>query len=100
MITANIEVNGKRYKLQHPGNREWIKLKKKFFQITEGGGVSVDLETFLDYCFEHVVFPEEGKKLNLDDVDLHELEEVWGVVLQRFCRGELDTGAKYKTKKR
>ena len=98
MIDTNtIEVNGKKYKLQHPGNREWIKLKKTFVTIQDGQA-NIDMEPLLDYCFEHVVFPEEGNKLDLDTVELTELEEVWSVVLPRFLRGDLTATEKFKTK--
>lgn len=99
MIVANIEIYGKKYKLQHPGNREWIKLKKSLVSLSEDKG-NIDMEPLLDYCFEHVVFPEVGEKLNLDTVDLIDLEEVWGLVLPRFLRGQLDPEYKYKNKKR
>ena len=29
-----VEVNGKHYKLQHPGNRAWLKLKQSLVNIT------------------------------------------------------------------
>lgn len=98
MITNTIEVNGKKYKLQHPGNREWIRLKKNFFTVGDNGRGSIDMETLFDYCFEHVVFPEQGQKLSIDTIDIKELEEVWGLVLPRFLRGELEAGAKFKSK--
>lgn len=84
-----IVVNGRAYNLQHPGNREWLNLKGTLYSIAKG---CMDVVPLLDYCFEHVVFPVEGKKLNLDDVDLTELEEVWTIVLPRFLRGELESG--------
>lgn len=100
MIVNTIEVNGKKYKLQHPGNREYIRLKREFFTFDGSGKGSINMETILDYCFEHVVFPEQGPKLSLESVDLGELEEVWSSILPRFLRGELEAGSKFKSKKR
>lgn len=101
--TVNIEVNGKKYKLQHPGVREWLKLKKDFFSVSGNAGGQIDMEVVLDYCFEHVVFPEQGPKLNLDSMNddsqkIREIEEVWGQVLLRFLRGESIDKTKYKVK--
>lgn len=89
MIVNRIVINGKVYKLQHPGNREWLKLKKTLLDVRTA---QVDMAPLLDYCFEHVVFPEQGDKLNLDTIDLQELEEVWAEILPSFLRGQLDTG--------
>jgi len=97
MKSVEIEVNKKKYKLQHPGNREWIKLKKDFFSVSGKGEAIIDMEKILDYCFEHVVFPEEGQKLSLDTVDLLELEGVWSNLLIRFLRGDTIDKKKYKT---
>lgn len=90
--TNRIVVNGKIYKMQHPGNREWMKIQ----------GTMVDPKTqtynmidIMDYCFEHVVIPEKGNKLDLDSVDTRELSEVWQVVCPLFLRGQLDTGYVY-----
>lgn len=100
MEKQQIEVNGKKYTLQHPGNREWIRIKTSFVKIQDTGSAVIDMEPLLDYSFEHVVFPEEGKQLSLDTVDLKELQEVWGVILPRFLGGNLETGYIYPSKKR
>ncbi len=92
MKSDRIAVNGKVYKLQHPGNREWIKLKGSLYS---GQKDSFNFETMLDYCFENVVFPESGSQLTLDTVDTVELEEVWAVILPMFLRGKLDAGYVY-----
>ncbi|TGK18040.1 hypothetical protein EHO61_11320 [Leptospira fluminis] len=102
-----ISVNGKQYVLQHPGTKEWIKLKSKMFRITDG---NMDLSVVLEYCFEHVVFPENGApKLSIDGPLgpegravllqrnelkqwIRELEEVWEIILPRFLRGDLEPG--------
>jgi len=82
-----IEVNEKKYTLQHPGNREWLKLKQEIIIVHASQTVSVDVVKMLDYCFEHVVFPDEGPKLDLDNIDIKEIEEVWSPVLQQFFKG-------------
>lgn len=89
LITATIEVNGNKYKLQHPGNREWIRLKKTLYSFANDG---VNMEPLLDYFFENCCFPEGCPKLTLDTVPLKELEEVWGNLALRFLRGELEPG--------
>ena len=40
-----VEVNGKHYKLQHPGNRAWLKLKQSLVNITTK---EFDFEKLLD----------------------------------------------------
>jgi hypothetical protein len=95
-IINTIEVNGKKYKLQHPGNREWMRVKKTMYNVT---GDSIDMEPLLDYFFEHCCFPEGGPKLTLDSVPTRELEEAWQSIALRFLRGELETGYKYPDKK-
>lgn len=97
MIQTNITLNGKKYKLQHPGNREWIKLKKTFFSFDENGKGSIDMEPLLDFSFEHVVFPEEGNKLDLDSIPFDDLE-AWESILPRFFRGNVKEGEKFKSK--
>ena len=88
--TETIEVNGSIYELQHPGNREWLKLKQEIFKVRSDGTVLLDMISMLDYCFEHVVFPADGPKLNIDTIDIEEVEEVWGPVLQQFLKGKLE----------
>ena len=93
MNVNDIVVNGKVYRLQHPGNREWIKLQSKLCMIKDGQTI-IDIEKMFDYCFEHVVYPNEGNKLNLDTLPLKELE-AWQIILPSFLRGELVTGYTY-----
>lgn len=91
-MKQEIEVNKKKYILQHPGNREWYKIKGKLYKLQSDG---FDMELILDYFFEHCVFPIESEKLTLDTADLIELEEVWGVIALPFLRGALETGYTY-----
>jgi len=86
--SETIEVNEKIYTLQHPGNREWLKLKKELIVVNGTGQITLDNLPMLDYCFEHVVFPDEGPKLSVDTIDLEELEEVWIKILPPFLRGQ------------
>jgi len=95
----HVVVNEKVYKLQHPGNRGWLQLQQSLIDVTPEGKSSIDIVKLMDYCFENIVFPEKGGKLNLDELPLSELE-VWQLLLPRFLRGELDSGYVYpETKK-
>ena len=85
-LKVNLRLNKKVYVLQHPGNREWVRLYSKLYNV---GTQSLNLEELFDYCFEHVVFPHDGPKLSLETVDIKELED-WGALLPSFLRGELD----------
>lgn len=79
-------VDGKTYKLQHPGNRVYLEWQKEFFSVTEG----VDLAKFLDKAFEYCVIPENhGFKPTVDTVKPKELG-VWSRVLRRFLDGDID----------
>jgi len=96
ILKANIEVNGKKYTLQHPGNREWIRLKKTLYKLSDD---SISMEEILDYFFENCLFPEQGEKITLDTVPLRELEEVWSIVAPKFLGGNLEAGYKYPATK-
>jgi len=91
MNIKRIVVNGKVYKLQHPGNRAWLEIKETMYKPQTD---TIKMIPFLDYCFEHVIFPEEGDKLNLDTCDPIDLE-VWQEILPRFFRGVLESGYIY-----
>jgi hypothetical protein len=83
ILIDHVEVNGKRYKLQHPGNREVLKLRSRCTDTRTG---STDLEKMMDYCFEHVVIPEgHGFKPTLDNLHPKEFEN-WLTILPRFLR--------------
>ncbi|HPA70771.1 MAG TPA: hypothetical protein PKY31_00790 [Spirochaetota bacterium] len=80
-------IDGKKYRLQHPGNRTYLAWQKEFFSVVEG----MDMALFLDKAFEHCVIPEgHDFKPTVDDVKPKELE-VWGRMLRRFLGGDLDT---------
>ena len=95
IIKTSIEVNGKKYTLQHPGNREWMKLKKTLFKLSSD---EIDMIPLLDYFFEFCLFPAEGAKPTLDSVPLKELEEVWSVIAPKFLGGSLESGYRYPNK--
>ena len=79
-------VDGKQYKLQHPGNRAKMEWDKKYFNFATG----IDMEGFLDAAFESVVIPEaHDKKPNIDSVTPWELE-AWQETLKRFLDGGLN----------
>jgi hypothetical protein len=91
-----IDVGGKNYKLQHPGNREWLRLQKKMFNSSTN---QIDLEAMLDYFFEHCCFPETGANLSIDTLSLDELQEVWAIVAPQFLAGKCEPGTRYFRKK-
>ena len=94
LLSEQIEVNGKLYKLQHPGNREWLRLKQSIFNVKEN---TINLEKLLDYAFEHVVFADgHNFKPTLDDISPEE-SEAWEVILPNYFRGKVDK--KWKPKK-
>ena len=100
-LDTEITVYDRKYKLQHPGTREWLKLKQKMRRIDASNkSVSVELDTVLvlDYFFEHCCFPEVGEKLSIDTVSPKDCEEVWEPVSLLFLRGELGNEFKFPEK--
>lgn len=80
-------VDGKNYKLQHPGNRVYLQWQNEFLSLTEG----MSQEKFFDLAFEHCVMPEGHEfKPDIDSVTPYELG-VWGKLLRRFLGGDLDS---------
>lgn len=83
-------VDGKTYRLQHPGNRTYLEWQKEFFTVTEG----MDVAKFLDKAFEYCVIPEGHTfRPTVDTVKPKELG-VWSRVLRRFLDGDLDAPAR------
>jgi hypothetical protein len=107
VIIKNVTVNGRKYKLQHPGARAWMTLKMSMFKPSTD---EIEMVPLLDYFFENCCFPEDGQKLSFDSFDeseekLQELSEVWGGLALRFLAGKLPDGTVYegnqdKSKKR
>lgn len=87
-IVEYINVNDRKYKLQHPGNREVLKLRGRCVNPVNG---FFDLEPLMDFCFEHVVIPDgHGFKPIIDNLHPKEFED-WIVILPRFLRrGDVD----------
>lgn len=78
-----IELNEKKYKLQHPGNREVLKLRAQCVNPKTG---LAELEPLMDFCFEHVVIPEgHSFKPTIDNIPPREFEQ-WTEILPRFLR--------------
>lgn len=83
-------VDGKNYRLQHPGNRTYLEWQKEFFTVTEG----MDVAKFLDKAFEYCVIPEGHTfRPTVDTVKPKELG-VWSRVLRRFLDGDLESPAR------
>lgn len=95
-IVNRVVINEKVYTLQHPGNREWLKLQSQMLDINTK---TLDMEKLIDYCFENVVIPLVGNKLDLDTLPVQDLG-VWQVLLPQFLRGELDAGYVYPDDKK
>lgn len=87
-MKVRIEIKGKGYILQHPGNRAWLRLQKDMLNVSTG---QFDMEKLLDYGFENVVWPESGPKLSVDTIPTIEME-VWQGILPRFLRDRLSAG--------
>ena len=88
---ATLELDGKEYVLQHPGNRAWL----KHYQ-TSIGATEPDVVAFMDWAFEHVVFPKKGGQLSLDTLPIG-MQRVWMPLLLNFLnRGELDAEHSWK----
>ena len=87
-------IDGKRYKLQHPGNRAYLQWQQETFDLEDG----LDTISFLDKAFDHCVIPEgHDFKPTIDNVKPKELG-VWQKLLRMFLRGEvaIPAGAREK----
>ncbi len=82
---ATVLISGKRYKLQHPGNRAYLRWQKENYNIAQG----FDDEAMLDLFFQHCVFPENGTSLDLDSISPQELS-VFQKLMHKFLSGSLD----------
>lgn len=83
LLIEYITVNGKEYKLQHPGNREVIKLRTRCVNAQTG---ATDLEKLMDFSFEHVVIPHgHAFKPTVDNIHPKEFEE-WLEIIPGFLR--------------
>lgn len=84
---VNIQfIDGRKYKLQHPGNRTYMEWQQETFDFEKG----LDSVGFMDNAFEHCVIPDgHDFKPTIDNVKPAELE-VWQKLLRRFLRGDID----------
>lgn len=79
-------VDGRKYKLQHPGNRKALQWRQKSVSLTDG----ITQDTLLDNFFQFCVIPEgHDIQPNLDKIRPNEVE-VWLRICNRFLRGELE----------
>jgi len=93
--TAEVEVASLRYRLQHPGAREWTRLQQEIIDFKTS---KPDLVALMDYCFEHVVSPVgHDYQPTLDDITPAE-SEVWGRIFLPFLRGNAVSQFAPKTK--
>lgn len=110
MFQKKIEVNGKTYILQHPGNREFQKIAGTMMKISDKG-TYLDTLPIMDFAFENCVIPQgdapklsvdgkykDGQKPNAFNTTeeesiawMREYEEVWVRILPSFLRGTLET---------
>lgn len=82
--------DGRRYKLQHPGNRTWLEWRQAAVNLQTG---AVDMIPLLDKGFEFCVVPiKHDFHPTIDTVKPAELE-VWQILLLRFFGGELELPA-------
>lgn len=78
-------IDGRKYKLLHPGNRTKLAWEKETMNIATG----IDREKYLDYAFEHCVIPDgHDFKPGLDNVTPKEAD-VWEKLLSRFLGGDI-----------
>ena len=82
-IIEKVLVNGKQYRLQHPGMRAVLKLQRDC--LVNDTGIT-DIEQIVDYCFQHVVFPEgHSFRPTLDTIVPSECDD-WITIFVRFLR--------------
>lgn len=94
-----VEINGKQYKLQHPGAGAYFRKKKELNQITKDGFIQWDEAALFDFCFgtskngNRCVFTSNGDFLNWRKAgitegenipSLKELSEGWASILPLF----------------
>lgn len=98
--TKDVEVNGKKYKLIHPGMRLHTRWRRQCSEIVEGK-IFFDLEKFLEFAFEGCIEPIDHTFLpNLDNVLDPKEQEEWARLLPRFLRGDSIDDFQGKEKKK
>jgi hypothetical protein len=103
MIVKYLDVNGRKYKLQHPGARSYVNKSKELREVNIDGYVQMNNEKLFDYAFGksakdyRLVFTDDNAWVNWENASVEssdhtptisELEEVWSPVLARFLAGD------------
>ncbi len=85
-ITSKVKIAGKKYILQHPGMRLWIRWQSEATETSGKGKHSINLEIVLDRGFEFVIIPDgHNYKPTLDTSSPSEVQE-WLKVLPGFLQ--------------
>ncbi len=98
--TEEVEVNGEKYKLTHPGMRMLNRWKKEGSEINvETKLTSFNMEKYLDLAFENCVEPiGHNFQPSQDNLITPREQEVWALLLPQFLRG-VDI-SRFQTKKK
>ena len=91
-LVANLELGGRKYKLQHPGVAKWLEWKGKMFTILHDGkkihtkqDTTAILILFLEHCVICVSEPEF--KLTIDNMHIGNAE-AWDEISLTFLTGK------------
>ncbi|MBM9501598.1 hypothetical protein JWG44_15195 [Leptospira sp. 201903071] len=79
-------VDGRRYKLQHPGNRKALRWRQESISLTEGLNQDKLLDKFFKFCVKGVGHSFEP---TLDAIEPNHVE-VWLQIANRFLKWELE----------
>lgn len=79
-------VDGRRYKLQHPGNRKALRWRQESISLTEGLNQDKLLDKFFKFCVKSVGHAFEP---TLDTIEPNHVE-VWLRLANRFLKWELE----------
>ncbi|WP_404820593.1 LIC_12613 family protein [Leptospira yasudae] len=79
-------VDGRRYKLQHPGNRKALRWRQESISLTEGLNQDKLMDKFFKFCVKPV---DHGFEPTLDVIEPNHVE-VWLHVANRFLKWELE----------
>jgi hypothetical protein len=76
-------VDGRDYKLQHPGNRVYMEWEQEFVTMT-----GINMTQFMDKAFEYCVVPDNHAfKPSIDNIKPREVG-AWQKVLRQFLGGD------------
>ena len=98
--TEEVEVNGEKYLLTHPGMRMHNRWKKEVSEINvETKLTSFNMSKYLDLAFENCVEPiGHNFQPNQENLVHPRDQEVWALLLPQFLRG-VDL-SRFKAKKK